>query len=49
VGDARFQLTFVWDEATQDFIVTEEVFHEGGPRDRDLSDEDVAALCGYLG
>lgn len=48
-GSAHFQLTFVWDEATQDFIVTEEVFHEGGPEDRDLTDEDVAALCGHLG
>jgi hypothetical protein len=48
-GSAHFQLTYVWDETTQDFIVTEEVFNEGGPRDRDLTDEDVAALCGYLG
>ncbi len=48
-GSFHYQLTFVWDETTQDFIVTEEVFHEGGPRDRDLTDEDVAALCGYLG
>lgn len=47
-GSAQFQLTFVWDETTQDFIVTEEVFKEGGPRDRDLTDEDIAALCGYL-
>jgi hypothetical protein len=48
-GSALLQLTYVWDETIQDFIVTEEVFHEGGPRDRDLTDEDVAALCGYLG
>ena len=48
-GSVHYQLTFVWDEATQDFIVTEEVFHEGGPRDRELTDDDVAALCGYLG
>jgi hypothetical protein len=49
-GSFHVQATFVWDESTQDYIVTEEVFfHEGGPRDRDLTDEDVAALCGYLG
>ena len=45
----HLQATIVWDETTQDFIVVaEEVFTEGGPRDRDLTDEDVAALCGYL-
>ncbi len=49
-GSFRYELTVVWDEATQDFIVTEEVyFSEGGPRDRELTDEDVAALCGHLG
>ena len=47
-GSAHFQLTYVWDETTQDFIVTEEVIHEGGPRDRELTDEDIAALCDYL-
>jgi hypothetical protein len=47
-GSARFQLSYVWDDTTQDFIVSEEVLHEGGPRDRDLTDEDVAALCNYL-
>jgi hypothetical protein len=48
-GSAHFEVTYVWDEATQDFIVTEEVFNEGGPRDRELTDADIAALCGYLG
>ena len=48
-GTAHYQLTYVWDETIQDFVVTEEVFNEGGPRDRELTDEDVAALCGYLG
>lgn len=47
-GSSTVQLTYVWDETTQDFIVTEEVLNEGGPRDRDLTDEDVEALCGYL-
>ena len=48
-GSAHVDVTYVWDETTQDFIVSEEVFHEGGPIDRDLTGEDVAALCGYLG
>lgn len=48
-GSAHYELTYVWDETIQDFIVTEEVFNEGGPRDRDLTDDDIAALCGYLG
>ena len=48
-GTAHYQVTYLWDETTQDFVVTDEVFHEGGPRDRELPDEDVAALCGYLG
>ena len=49
-GSFHVQLTYVWDETTQDFIITEEMFiNEGGPRDRELTDQDVAALCGYLG
>jgi hypothetical protein len=47
-GSTRVQVTYVWDEPTQDFIVTDEVIHEGGPRDRELTDEDAAALCDYL-
>jgi hypothetical protein len=48
-GTAHYELTFVWDETAQDFVVTEEVLHEGGPRDRELTDDDVSALCHYLG
>jgi hypothetical protein len=48
-GTYSGRVTYVWDETTQDFIVTEEVVNERGPRDRVLTDEDVAALCGYLG
>ena len=48
-GTTTVEVTYVWDEATQDFVVTEELLHEGGPRDRELTDADVAALCGYLG
>lgn len=48
-GSAQYQLTYVWDASLQDFVITEQVFHEGGPTDMELTAADVAALCGYLG
>jgi hypothetical protein len=48
-GSADVKVTYVWDQSLQDFIVTEAVLHEAGPADTELTDADVAALCGYLG